>query len=64
MTHGPGYIYHDATAGAWDQALYTLGILKHESVRQLHWSINCWEEHDFQAWKRHTLRTVQQLLLQ
>ena len=48
---GPAYIYSDPTVGPWDRVLYTLGILNHESVRQLHWSINCWEDEHFHKWK-------------
>jgi hypothetical protein len=63
-TYGPGFTFREWTINWRDRMLYFIGILNHESVRQLHWNLNCWTDNQFHPWKRHTLRPVQQLLLQ
>lgn len=50
-TYGPGFIYRERTVSGWDRILYFIGILNRESVRQLHWDLNCWKDEQFHAWK-------------
>lgn len=50
--YGPGFIYREESVGFWESVLYFTGILNAESVRQLHWNINCWTEKQFFAWKK------------
>jgi hypothetical protein len=50
--HGPGFIYREESIGFWESVLYFIGILNTESVRQLHWNINCWTDKQFFTWKK------------